>query len=44
MSLLQYCRYEDDMRIVYEALEESDIVVLGFPVYFDTVSAQAKND
>lgn len=38
----EFCRCEDDMRIVYEALEESDIVVLGSPVYFDTVSAQAK--
>lgn len=38
----EYCRYEDDMRTVYEALKESDIVVLGSPVYFDTVSAQAK--
>ena len=36
------CCYKDDMQQVYEALAESDIVVLGSPVYFDTVSAQAK--
>jgi len=30
------------MREVYSALEASNIVVLGSPVYFDTVSAQTK--
>lgn len=37
-----FCRFDDDMREIYAALEESDIVVLGSPVYFDTVSAQTK--
>jgi multimeric flavodoxin WrbA len=37
-----FCRFEDDMRQVFDALEESDIVVLGSPVYFDSVSAQTK--
>ena len=30
------------MQQVYEALEASDIVVLGSPVYFDSVTAQTK--
>jgi multimeric flavodoxin WrbA len=36
------CRIDDDMRHVYRLLVESDIIVLGTPVYFDTVSAQMK--
>ena len=38
----RYCLFDDDMKLVYVALESCDIVVLGSPVYFDTVSAQAK--
>jgi multimeric flavodoxin WrbA len=30
------------MEQVYDALENSDAIVLGSPVYFDTVSAQVK--
>jgi multimeric flavodoxin WrbA len=30
------------MSQVYDALETSDFIVLGSPVYFDTVSAQVK--
>ncbi len=30
------------MKLIYEALETCDVVVLGSPVYFDTVSAQTK--
>ncbi|MFX1486730.1 MAG: flavodoxin family protein [Promethearchaeota archaeon] len=37
-----YCLYEDDMKTVYAALETSDVIVLGSPIYFDTVSAQTK--
>jgi multimeric flavodoxin WrbA len=36
------CRLEDDMRGIYQLLAESDLLVLGTPVYFDTVSAQMK--
>ncbi len=36
------CRIDDDMRGVYRLLAESDLLVLGTPVYFDTVSAQMK--
>ena len=38
----KYCIYEDDMELIYKALEECEIIVLGSPVYFDTVSAQVK--
>ncbi|MBN1536630.1 MAG: flavodoxin family protein [Anaerolineales bacterium] len=37
-----YCIYDDDMNVVYTVLESSDGIVLGSPVYFDTVSAQTK--
>ena len=39
---LGYCIYEDDMQQVYDALDTCDLLVLGTPVYFDTVSAQVK--
>jgi multimeric flavodoxin WrbA len=38
----KYCLFDDDMKVIYEALESCDAVVLGSPVYFDTVSAQTK--
>lgn len=38
----KYCLLDDDMKKVYAALESSDVLVLGSPVYFDTVSAQTK--
>lgn len=37
-----YCLFDDDMKRIYTALESYDSIVLGAPVYFDTVSAQAK--
>lgn len=37
-----YCLFEDDMNLIYNVLESSDIVVLGSPVYFDSVTAQVK--
>ena len=37
-----YCRIQDDMALVYAVLESWDVIVLGSPVYFDTVSAQTK--
>ncbi len=37
-----YCIYTDDMQQVYDALDACDLLVLGTPVYFDTVSAQVK--
>jgi multimeric flavodoxin WrbA len=38
----KYCLFDDDMRIIYDVLESCDAIVLGSPVYFDTVSAQVK--
>jgi multimeric flavodoxin WrbA len=38
----KFCLFDDDMKTVYEALQSCDAVVLGSPVYFDTVSAQTK--
>jgi len=38
----KYCLFDDDMNEVYVALESSDAIVLGSPIYFDTVSAQTK--
>jgi multimeric flavodoxin WrbA len=38
----KYCLLDDDMKEVYTMLESCDVVVLGSPVYFDTVSAQTK--
>lgn len=38
----KYCIYDDDMKTIYDALEECDAIALGSPVYFDTVSAQVK--
>jgi multimeric flavodoxin WrbA len=38
----KHCLFDDDMKVVYDALESCDAVVLGSPVYFDTVSAQTK--
>jgi multimeric flavodoxin WrbA len=38
----KHCLFDDDMKQIYDALETSDVIVLGSPVYFDTVTAQAK--
>jgi len=38
----KYCLFDDDMKKVYNALQSCDAIVLGSPVYFDTVSAQTK--
>ncbi|MBS7633572.1 flavodoxin family protein [Candidatus Bathyarchaeota archaeon] len=38
----KHCLFDDDMRIIYTALQSCDAIVLGSPVYFDTVSAQVK--
>ena len=36
------CKIQDDMQMIYEQLELADGVILGTPVYFANVSAQAK--
>jgi multimeric flavodoxin WrbA len=38
----EHCLFKDDMERIYDAVENSDAIVLGSPVYFDTVSAQIK--
>jgi multimeric flavodoxin WrbA len=38
----KYCFVDDDMKTIYTMLEACDAIVLGSPVYFDTVSAQVK--
>jgi len=38
----KHCLFKDDMEQIYDVLETSDAIVLGSPVYFDTVSAQTK--
>jgi len=35
------CRLEDDARPFYHKIREADAVVIGTPVYFDTISAIA---
>lgn len=37
-----YCVFHDDMDLVYASLRDAHAVVVGSPVYFDTVSAQLK--
>jgi len=36
------CLFDDDMKLIYDALESCDVIVSGSPVYFDAVSAQTK--
>ncbi len=36
------CKIKDDMQTIYQQLELADGVILGTPVYFTNVSAQAK--
>jgi len=38
----KYCLFDDDMKEIYAALQSCDAIVLGSPVYFDTVSSQTK--
>jgi len=38
----KFCLFDDDMNLVFAALESCGFMVLGSPVYFDTVSAQTK--
>lgn len=36
------CVYQDDMEQIYEVLEKADGLVLGTPVYYNTVSSHMK--
>ena len=37
-----YCVYHDDLDRVYDLLARAHAIVVGSPIYFDTVSAQLK--
>ncbi len=37
-----YCFFHDDMDRIYEAMAKAEGIILGSPIYFDSVSAQAK--
>lgn len=37
-----FCFFKDEIYPVYDLLIDCDIVLFGSPIYFDTVSAQAK--
>ncbi len=38
----EYCLYDDGLTAVYRALTECDGLIIGSPIYFDSVSAQTK--
>jgi len=38
----EYCFFHDGMDNIYSRMEKADAVVLGSPIYFDSVSAQTK--
>lgn len=37
-----YCVFHDDMDAVYEAMHDAHAIVVGSPIYFDTVSGPLK--
>ncbi len=37
----QVCKLEDDLQPYYEKIKQADAVVIGTPVYFDTMTATA---
>jgi multimeric flavodoxin WrbA len=37
-----YCFFRDGMDTIYDALETADVLVIGSPAYYETVSAQVK--
>jgi multimeric flavodoxin WrbA len=37
-----YCIYDDALTTIYDKIVECDVVLFGSPIYFDSVSAQAK--
>lgn len=37
-----FCFYKDGMERVYQALETADVLVVGTPAYYESVSAQLK--
>ncbi|OWT33804.1 multimeric flavodoxin [Methanobrevibacter sp. 87.7] len=37
-----HCAIQDNMQAIYKKIEDSDVIVLGTPIYFSDISAQAK--
>ena len=37
-----YCIFKDDMNIIYDLLDEVDVVVVSAPIYFNSVNALTK--
>ncbi len=37
-----YCVFKDDMNIIYDRLDEVDVVVVSAPIYFNSVNALTK--
>jgi len=37
-----YCFYKDGMETIYQAVETADVLVIGTPAYYDSISAQLK--
>jgi len=38
----EFCFFHDDMDELYNAMQKADGIIFGSPIYFDSVSAQAK--
>jgi multimeric flavodoxin WrbA len=38
----RYCWLQDDMEKIYSTLEHADVLVIGTPAYYDSISAQLK--
>ena len=38
----KFCWYEDGMAKIYNAIEKADVLVIGTPAYYDSISAQLK--
>lgn len=38
----EYCFFHDDMDEIFKLMEKSQGIILGSPIFFDSVSAQAK--
>jgi multimeric flavodoxin WrbA len=36
------CLIEDDMQLLYRKIEEADVIILASPIFFGSLSAQAK--
>ena len=37
-----YCFYRDGMEVIYQAIDTADVLVIGTPAYYGSISAQLK--